>query len=75
MDVLAQALLEHEPPAVPRQVPRLRARVREDPSLDTHIGMADRMSETLASKAMRLKLAMLALALAVLLTAGGIGVD
>jgi hypothetical protein len=43
--------------------------------LDTQIGMADRMSETLASKAMRLKLAMLALALAVLLTAGGIGVD
>ena len=43
--------------------------------LDTQIGMADRRSETLASKAMRLKLAMLALALAVLLTAGGIGVD
>jgi hypothetical protein len=43
--------------------------------LDTLIGMADRMSETLASKATRLKLAMLALALAVLLTAAGIGVD
>jgi hypothetical protein len=43
--------------------------------LDTQIGMADRMSETLASKATRLKLAMLALALAVLLTAAGIGID
>ena len=43
--------------------------------LDTQIGMADRMSETLASKAMRLKLAMFALALAVFLTAVGIGVD
>ena len=42
--------------------------------LDTQIGMAGRMSETLASKAMRLELAMFALALAVLLTAGGIGV-
>jgi hypothetical protein len=37
--------------------------------------MADRMSETLASKATRFKLAMSALALAVFLTAVGIGVD
>jgi len=43
--------------------------------LDTQIGMAHRMSEILATKAMRLKLAMIALALAVLLTAVGIGVD
>ena len=43
--------------------------------LDTQIGMADRMSRILASKAMRLKLAMVALASSVLLTAAGIGVD
>ena len=43
--------------------------------LDTQIGMADRMSSILASKASRLKIAMIALALAVFLTAVGIGVD
>ncbi|HEY8115407.1 MAG TPA: hypothetical protein VIH70_03240 [Actinomycetota bacterium] len=43
--------------------------------LDTQIGMADRMSGILASKAMRLKLAMIALALAVFLTAVGVVLD
>jgi hypothetical protein len=42
---------------------------------DTQIGMAERMSGILASKATRLKVAMIALALAVFLTAVGIGLN
>ena len=43
--------------------------------LDTQIDMAERMGSILRSKATRLKLAMITLAVAVLLTGIGLGVD
>jgi hypothetical protein len=43
--------------------------------LDTHIEMAERMAEIIRRKATTLRLAMVALALAVLLTAVGLGLD
>ncbi len=43
--------------------------------LDTQIDMAERTARVVQSKAVRLKLAMIALAVSVLLTGIGLGVD
>jgi hypothetical protein len=43
--------------------------------LDTQIDMAESMRSSVAIKALRLKVAMAALAVAVVLTAGGLGID
>ena len=43
--------------------------------LDTHIEMAERTAEIIRRKAVSLRLAMVALASAVLLTAVGLGLD